>query len=94
MSNASKFWRARGIRRFVLRLRADFSLQVPIPEPGPNDVLVKIRCCGLCHTDVHSVTGDWCVKPSLPLCPGHEGVGYVAKVGRVHLTASYDNGGR
>ena len=36
---------------------------------------------GLCHTDIHAAHGDWPVKPSLPLIPGHEGVGIVEQLG-------------
>jgi propanol-preferring alcohol dehydrogenase len=31
--------------------------EVPIPHPGPNDVLVKLIACGICHTDLHGVRG-------------------------------------
>lgn len=55
--------------------------QVPVPDPGPGEVIVKIRACGLCHTDLHAADGDWPVKPKLPFIPGHEGVGYVAALG-------------
>ena len=54
---------------------------VPIPQPGPGQVLVKVRACGVCGTDLHAVRGDWAVKPTLPFIPGHEGVGNVAAVG-------------
>lgn len=55
--------------------------EIPIPEPGPGEVLVKIRATGVCHTDLHAAEGDWPVKPALPLVPGHEGVGTVAALG-------------
>ncbi|MUV14538.1 alcohol dehydrogenase AdhP [Noviluteimonas gilva] len=55
--------------------------EVPVPRPGPGDVLVKIEACGVCHTDLHAAEGDWPVKPSPPFIPGHEGVGTVAAVG-------------
>jgi alcohol dehydrogenase, propanol-preferring len=54
---------------------------VPMPEPGEGEVLVKIEACGLCRTDIHAAHGDWPVKPKLPLIPGHEGVGIVEDVG-------------
>lgn len=54
---------------------------VEIPELGYDDVLIKIKACGVCHTDLHAFHGDWPVKPKLPLIPGHEGVGIVEKVG-------------
>jgi propanol-preferring alcohol dehydrogenase len=53
----------------------------PKPVPGPGEVLVKIETAGLCHTDIHAAHGDWPVKPTLPLIPGHEGVGIVEQVG-------------
>lgn len=53
----------------------------PLPEPGPGQVLVRLETCGLCHTDIHAMRGDWPVKPGLPLVPGHEGVGIVEEVG-------------
>jgi propanol-preferring alcohol dehydrogenase len=55
--------------------------EVPIPEMGPGQILVKIEASGVCHTDLHAADGDWPVKPRPPFIPGHEGVGYVAAVG-------------
>ena len=54
---------------------------VPIPEAGSGQVLVKVRACGVCGTDLHAADGDWPVKPNPPFIPGHEGVGNVAVVG-------------
>ncbi|HTI34644.1 MAG TPA: zinc-dependent alcohol dehydrogenase [Miltoncostaea sp.] len=54
---------------------------VPVPEPGPEQVLVRIETCGLCHTDIHAARGDWPITPALPFIPGHEGVGIVERVG-------------
>jgi propanol-preferring alcohol dehydrogenase len=54
---------------------------VPVPEPGPEQVLVRIETCGLCHTDIHAARGDWPVKPNPPFIPGHEGVGIVERLG-------------
>ncbi|AWX57908.1 MULTISPECIES: alcohol dehydrogenase AdhP [Brevibacillus] len=55
--------------------------EVAIPHVGHGEVLVKIKTCGVCHTDLHAAHGDWPVKPKLPLIPGHEGVGVVEKLG-------------
>ena len=55
--------------------------EVSVPDVPPGQVLVKIMASGVCHTDLHAAEGDWPVKPSLPFIPGHEGVGFVAKVG-------------
>ncbi|TFD73396.1 alcohol dehydrogenase AdhP [Cryobacterium sp. Sr8] len=55
--------------------------EVPVPTPGPGQALVKLISSGVCHTDLHAAEGDWPVKPSLPLIPGHEGVGTVVALG-------------
>jgi propanol-preferring alcohol dehydrogenase len=55
--------------------------EVPVPTPGPGEVLVKVITCGVCHTDLHAANGDWPVKPSPPFIPGHEVVGSVAALG-------------
>jgi len=52
----------------------------PIPEPGPGEVLVRVRACGVCRTDLHLVDGEL-PDPRLPVVPGHEIVGEVAAVG-------------
>src|SRR3974390_295055 len=54
---------------------------VPVPTPGPGEVLVKVRACGVCHTDLHAASGDWPVKPPPPFIPGHEVAGIVAMLG-------------
>jgi propanol-preferring alcohol dehydrogenase len=55
--------------------------EVPVPEPGPGQIVVKVEASGVCHTDLHAAEGDWPVKPKLPLIPGHEAAGFVAAVG-------------
>ena len=55
--------------------------QVPIPAPGPGEILVRVMACGVCHTDLHAAEGDWPVKPSPPFIPGHEAAGVVAELG-------------
>ncbi|MEM9427148.1 MAG: alcohol dehydrogenase AdhP [Pseudomonadota bacterium] len=52
------------------------------PTVSDGKVLVKIEASGVCHTDLHAARGDWPVKPEPPFIPGHEGVGFVAEVGR------------
>ncbi|HEU5222235.1 MAG TPA: NAD(P)-dependent alcohol dehydrogenase [Candidatus Lumbricidophila sp.] len=49
-------------------------------EVGPNDVLINIEWAGICHSDIHTVRGDW-GKQRYPLTVGHEIVGTVAAVG-------------
>jgi propanol-preferring alcohol dehydrogenase len=55
--------------------------ELPVPEPGPGQVLVHVQASGLCHTDIHAAHGDWPVKPTPPFVPGHEGVGVIEAVG-------------
>ncbi len=47
---------------------------------GPNDVLIEIEFAGICHSDIHTVRGDWGPQP-FPVVPGHEIVGIVTEVG-------------
>jgi len=54
---------------------------VPVPQPGRGEVLVKGKGCGLCHPDLHAASGDWPVKPVPPFIPGHEVAGIVAALG-------------
>ncbi|HEY79798.1 MAG TPA: zinc-dependent alcohol dehydrogenase family protein, partial [Caldilineae bacterium] len=53
---------------------------IPMPEPGPGEIRIKVTACGVCHTDLHTVEGDLPL-PRLPLVPGHEVVGVVDKLG-------------
>ncbi|HID90827.1 TPA: alcohol dehydrogenase, partial [Candidatus Bathyarchaeota archaeon] len=53
--------------------------ETPIPEIGPGDVLVKVKACGVCKTDIHIYEGTF--PAALPLIPGHEFSGEVAAVG-------------
>jgi propanol-preferring alcohol dehydrogenase len=54
--------------------------QRDIPQPGPGQLLLKVRACGVCRTDLHVVDGDL-KHPILPLVPGHEVVGVVQTLG-------------
>jgi alcohol dehydrogenase, propanol-preferring len=54
--------------------------EVPRPEPRADGLLVRVRCCGLCRTDLHVVEGELEVRRS-PLVPGHQVVGEVAALG-------------
>ncbi len=56
------------------------SHEVPTPEPGPDELLVKVSHCGVCHTDLHTVEGELAGVP-LPRIPGHEVVGRVVRAG-------------
>ncbi|OQV03712.1 Alcohol dehydrogenase GroES-like domain-containing protein [Cladophialophora immunda] len=58
--------------------------KVPVPEIGPNDVLIKLNATGLCLSDVHFMLNDWNLPKMSELgvkCAGHEGAGVIVKVG-------------
>lgn len=50
-------------------------------SPGPNDVLIEIHYCGICHSDIHTARGEW-GPTHYPCVPGHEIVGKVIQVGK------------
>jgi propanol-preferring alcohol dehydrogenase len=52
----------------------------PVPDPAPDEVLVRVACCGVCRTDLHLAEGD--LPPRRPrVTPGHQAVGEVVRVG-------------
>ncbi|KAL4918263.1 chaperonin 10-like protein [Aspergillus aurantiobrunneus] len=53
--------------------------EVPVPTLRENDVLIKVKACGVCGTDLHIHEGEFIAQ--FPLVPGHETVGVVAAVG-------------
>jgi len=53
---------------------------LPVPKPAPDQILIRVRACGVCRTDLHVVDGEL-THPKLPLVPGHEIVGVVADKG-------------
>jgi propanol-preferring alcohol dehydrogenase len=55
-------------------------VELPVPEPAAGELLVRVRACGVCHTDLHVAEGE--LTPSkLPIVPGHQVVGAVEKLG-------------
>ncbi len=65
--------------------------EVAVPKPGPEQVLIDIRACGVCRTDLHVVDGEL-PHPKLPLVPGHEIVGTV--VGKGEKVKDFKEGER
>lgn len=58
--------------------------QVPTPVPGPNDVLIQVEACGVCHSDLHVADGDWRQLASIvkkPVILGHEIAGHIVERG-------------
>ncbi len=54
---------------------------LPVPVPGPGEVLIEIAACGVCHTELDEIEGR-AAPPRLPVVPGHQIVGRVARRGR------------
>jgi len=55
-------------------------VEKPTPQPGPEELLIKVSACGVCRTDLHIVDGD--LHGTLPIVPGHEVVGRVLALGQ------------
>jgi propanol-preferring alcohol dehydrogenase len=54
---------------------------VAIPTPGPGEILIRVVACGVCHSDIHAIDGDWEPAATIPLIPGHEVTGHVVAHG-------------
>ena len=66
-------------------------VDIPKPEPESEDILLRVKICGVCHTDLHTVEGELPeVKP--PIIPGHQVVGVVEKKGK--KTSRFKEGDR
>jgi 2-desacetyl-2-hydroxyethyl bacteriochlorophyllide A dehydrogenase len=62
---------------------ADLKLSsLPEPEPGPGDIVVKVRACGMCQTDIKLVSGQLGPSIKLPRVPGHEVAGEIVALGK------------
>jgi propanol-preferring alcohol dehydrogenase len=70
------------MRAMVLQSPGEFLTlrEIPMPKPGPDQVLIKVHACGVCRTDLHVVDGEL-PNPKLPIIPGHEIVGSVVRKG-------------
>jgi len=66
-------------------------LERPVPEPGESQLLIRVRACGVCRTDLHVVDGDL-PNPKAGVVPGHEVVGIVERTGPE--TKRFANGDR
>ncbi len=56
-------------------------VDLSIPEPDSEEILLRVKFCGICHTDLHTVEGEL-PEVKLPIIPGHQVVGVVEKVGK------------
>jgi 2-desacetyl-2-hydroxyethyl bacteriochlorophyllide A dehydrogenase len=69
------------VKAIVIERPGEFSLvDAPDPRPGPGEVLVRVRACGVCGTDLHIADGEFAPTP-YPIIPGHEFSGEVAELG-------------
>jgi propanol-preferring alcohol dehydrogenase len=74
------------MKAMVLRHTGDLAADplrlhdIPIPQPGPGEVLVEVSVCALCRTDLHVIEGEL-DRPKLPLIPGHQAVGVIKQIG-------------
>jgi len=77
------------MKAFVLNKICDLSVnhnpleytELPVPKPGPGQILIKVKACGVCHTELDEIEGR--TAPSrFPIVPGHEVVGTVAGQGK------------
>ncbi len=69
------------LKRFALIEKKPLEwVEIPVPEPDKGEILIRINVCGVCHTDLHTVEGDL-TEVKLPIIPGHQVVGRVAKNG-------------
>jgi alcohol dehydrogenase, propanol-preferring len=55
--------------------------ELPVPDPGFGEALLRVKACGVCHTDLHTVEGE-IHPPSLPVTPGHQVIGVIEKLGQ------------
>ena len=72
------------MRALVLTAPGGFSVaEVPRPEPGPGQVLCRVRAVSICGTDAHLIRGDYPGRwpPSYPFIPGHEWAGEIVELG-------------
>ena len=56
------------------------SVDLPVPDPAPGQVRLRVLACGVCHTDLHLVQGEIAL-PRLPIVPGHQVIGRVDALG-------------
>lgn len=74
---AMRLHRVAQVTRDSEPLRLD---EVPVPEPGAGEILLRVTACGVCHTELDEIEGRT-APPRLPVTPGHEVVGRVERLG-------------
>lgn len=67
--------------------------EVPTPSAGPGQLLIRVHGCGVCHSDLHLIDGDWAAWGTpLPIIPGHEVTGIVETIGAGVTEFAADHG--
>ena len=56
------------------------AVELPIPTPDPDEVLIKVSACGVCHTELDEIEGR--LLPRLPIIPGHQVIGHIVAMGK------------
>jgi propanol-preferring alcohol dehydrogenase len=56
-------------------------INMPVPIPGEHDILLKVSCCGVCHTELDEIEGRT-PPPRFPVIPGHQVIGRVESIGK------------
>jgi len=75
-----KAWVINGISNLSTDTKPLEMVQLPVPVPQANEILLKVRCCGVCHTELDEIEGRT-PPPAYPIVPGHQVIGLVDKVG-------------
>jgi propanol-preferring alcohol dehydrogenase len=75
-----KAWLIQNISDLTLETKPLHLLDIPLPVPKKNQILIKVRCCGVCHTELDEIEGR--TPPAyFPMVPGHQVVGIVEGCG-------------
>src|SRR5690554_5424105 len=79
--HSMKAWQLTAVHDMHRDTRPLVLADVPDPVPGPNEILISVSCCGVCHTELDEIEGR--TPPAVyPVIPGHQVVGVVAEAGR------------
>ncbi len=76
-----KAWRLHGVSDLNKDSQPLKAAELPIPDPGTGEILIRIVCCGICHTELDEIEGRT-TPLYYPVIPGHQVIGYVHKLGQ------------
>ena len=75
-----KAWQLNQITDLNINAAALTLSEIPVPSPCKSEILIRVSCCGVCHTELDEIEGR--VKaPAYPIVPGHQVIGHVEKMG-------------